>query len=542
MSGRSGSAPTGDDDVAGSNAGGSPATGGVGGFPGGRASGGRGAAPTGGMAGSGGPPFDPGGPIPNCRADSPVTVPPKDIHWIYLEARLSAQDPEGRYLVELTPNGPENVLYLSEQGAARGWSADGRFLAFVKSGPPYFIELLDFSQGVLPVAVQVPPREGTLTWSHSDGRYALVTDATSTDPSRLVIVEATTAAEKVTDLPAVNFRFGAWSWDDRHIVLVGDGGLALVDTSGAELELSVVYDMPASDARFSPDNRYVAFMSFRPRQPQRDRLLNVFDTQSGTLEVLDDNEWYVGLSFVWAGNTGLIVTIDDDESLFFDVSAPDSPVLLAAHRDEGGDGVVSPDGKCFVFDGYCEAAREVGICVKTLPPDPQKPGVLLQRTDGNFWAKAWSGTGDQLLLESSAEPWLVNIELDGGDYTRRVIAEETVTSNVDRVLGWNPSGSSNWIAYSASPSPGTENVLFDHPRLWNHATGGTFDVPIGTGDMQGSVWSRDGRYLFVESGSTLGNNVYYVQEVRDGELGGLWRLEEPIAAVGSTLWSFNLQP
>jgi hypothetical protein len=75
---------------------------------------------------------DPGGPIPNCAADSPVTVVPKNRHWLFLKARPSAEAQQGSYLVELTPDGPQNLTFLDEGGGMTGRepslrTADGTF-------------------------------------------------------------------------------------------------------------------------------------------------------------------------------------------------------------------------------------------------------------------------------------------------------------------------------------------------------------------------------------------------------------------------------
>jgi Tol biopolymer transport system component len=529
--GRGGSSSTGDDDdVAGSFTGGTTATGGVGG-----SLGGRGGAPSGGVGGMPEPPIDPGGPIPNCRADSPVTVAPKDRHWLYLEGRTSAQDPAGGYLVELTPDGPRMATRLSQEGGFRGWSADGRFLAFSRAGAPDLTEVLDFSQGALPVPVAVPSRAGIVTWSHSGGRYAL-----EIGMSELAIVDAPSATERVIELPDASYlTVESWSPDDRYVVLVGASGLVLVDTSGEAFELHTVYDDDASGAHFSPDGRYLAFES--RRTVEADRSLYLFDTQSGVLELLANEFLGAQLFFAWAGNEALVVGING-QSFVLDVSQRPHPrVPLADHRDQLTQGSLSPGDKCFVYDGYCDAAGEVGICVKTLPPDPEKPAVLIQRADGKSWEKKWAGTGDQLLLRTDSNPWLINVELDAGELTRRVIIEGTDTRDVRYALGWNPSGLANWIIYLTTPLPAGRLPPYQ-PRLWNRETGESVDVPIDGGNVAATAWSSDDRYLVVKTDSTSGNGAYFVQEVRDGQLGNHWRVSDVVPGVESPLWPFYLQP
>jgi hypothetical protein len=240
----------------------------------------------------------------------------------------------------------------------------------------------------------------------------------------------------------------------------------------------------------------------------------------------------VDLSYQWGRDASLIVTRDRELTYFLDVSEqPVSPILFAEHRDLLGRGSVSPGGDCYAYEGYCEAADEVGICIKALPPDPQRPSVLIHPDNLNTWSWRWAGTGNQLLLTSNAEPWLINVEATfGGEFTRYFVTEGTNVEDVGSVLGWNPSGRSDWVGYRAG-----------NPRLWHRLTRETFEVEIGE-PIVGTAWSRDGRWLVLESGSTLGEHAYYAQEIREGELGGIWRLSSPIPAEGSTLWPFYLQP
>jgi hypothetical protein len=420
--GRSGAPPTDDDDIlGGTSAGGLPPTGGRGGSLGGQSMGGRGGAPRGGTGGNAGepePPFDPGGPIPNCRADPPAFVPTKDNHWIYLPARLTEQSPEGRYLVELTPDGPRNVTLLSEEGGFRGWSFDGRFMAFTRAATsPYLVEVLDFSQGAPPVPVPVFPRSGDVTWSLSDERYALMYTEPSAGLNRLAVVDATTNTENTLDVPSTD-QTVSWSWEGRYIALFGAPGVALVDTIGPGLTYRSVHDENSGGLVWSPDSRYFAFRSFHT-EGRTDRLY-LFDTRSNALELLDEVAQGEGISdFSWAGNTWLIRAFSEGAS-FLDVAVtPHSPVMLAEYTTVPTPypGVVSPGSKCYAFLGQCEAAGEPGVCVRTLPPDPRKPAILVLRSGTARWFPFWAGTGDQLLLMGGRDPWLINVELDGGDYT-----------------------------------------------------------------------------------------------------------------------------
>jgi hypothetical protein len=447
----------------------------------------------------------------------------------------------GRFLVELTPNGPRNVTYLAETGGVRGWSHDGRFLAFTTTDP-YPPEILDFSGG-MPVPVAVTPRTGAIfQWSNSDSRYAFVPYKTVTDVTSVVVVDAATGIEQVVDVLANGLELATWSWNDHHVALAGDR-LWLIDTSGAELAALQIYDRDADDPQWSPNSRYLAFAAHLPPPDEGTRRLYVYDTIAGTLDLVNEDRWNVGLEFTWAGDSELIMGLED-EAFFLDLDAGSLTWLpFVTYGEDGGFGSVSPGGRCYVYDGYCEAAGEDGICIKTLPPDPQKPSVLIHRYDHESWTKRWSGNGDQLLLASGAAPWLINVETNGGEFglgelRRRLVTIGTNTSSVRSVIGWNPNGRSDWITYSATPSRAGD--VSAHPRLWNSENGRSFDVDVGSA-LQGWAWSRDGRYLVIKSGPTTADGMYHVQSVLDGELGDLWEVDL-ISPGGSNLWPIYLQP
>lgn len=530
---RGGSTASGGGGIGGSSTGGDVATGGVGNVSAG--AGGVGAARSGGSGGSGGrrmePPFDPGGPIPNCRADAPVTATPKDNHWLYVQARLSGQSGGARFLVELKPNGPQNITYVDYDGELWGWSPNGRFLAIQGADRPHPFTIFDVTPGG-PFRVDLPSRGGFLEWSHA-ARYALDPDPTSALPSQLVIADPATATERIIDLPERHITLESWSPDDRYVALAG-AGLVLVDTTGAELELSIVYQGNADRVLWSDDSRYVAFQSMLSGGDAS--TLFVFDTLSGQLKIVDA-AWLPSLFYAWAGDGALVVERLGGLSTYVDVTQSVDSVVLAQSGARRPNGAISPGGKCYVYEGFCDAAREEGICVRALPPDPQKPAVLIQRFDGNDWQKLWAGSGDQLLFHSEAEPWLVHVALDGEPLTRRFVADGTSTTGVDAVFGWSPTGRSDWLGYLAGPSPGHES-----PRLWHRATGASHDLSLGNDDAAGWAWSPDGRYFVVQSEPDSGDGAFFVQEVLEEGLGTNWRIEELVPSAGDSLQPYYVQP
>lgn len=456
---------------------------------------------------------------------------------MFVEGRTSTAGPTGNYLVEIISDGPRHVAFLSEKGAPLGWSADGRFLAIARTvEPPFVVSVLDVSPDPLPVPVAVPPRSGRPTWSRTDGRYALVTS--ERPPESLVVVDATTTIEKVVELPVALETSATWSFDGRYVVLAGSEGLALIDTSGTELTLRLVHDDRSFEPLWSADSRYFVFEAYRT---EGNRLL-LFDTLTDTLELLveadDVDGTSVRLSFAWAGNTSLIYRVGN-HAFFLDLREPPlMPIPLAEFLDDALTGKVSPGNECYAYRGRCDATGEEGICVKTLPADPGNPSVLVQHseTSSKGFRLSWAGTGDQLLLLAPSEPWLVNVELDGGDLTSRFVTEGTDTKDVyevvDRAPIWNPSGRANWIVYVAT----LETLSDARPRLWNRETGASYDAYTGGESADNFAWSPDGRYLLVRT------DFFDVQEILDRELGRRFRLNALLPAPFTQTSPFCWQP
>ncbi|HEX6273078.1 MAG TPA: hypothetical protein VFZ53_08565 [Polyangiaceae bacterium] len=514
---RGGTPSTGDDDVGGSSTGGTVPTGGTGGTS------------TGGSGGSL-PPLDPGGPIPNCAADSPVTVFPKDNRWLFLRGRPNAEAEEGNYLIELTPEGPRGLTFLDDGSEFWDWSSDGRFFVLQGAVRPYPYEVFDMAQGT-PVRVDVPSRSGFLELSHG-ARYALDPDPSSALPSQLFIVDPRAATERAIELPERHLMIDSWSPNDRYLALADSGGLVLVDTAGPELALATIHDSHASDVRWSADGRYLAFQSVSSRGSIGK--LYVYDTEGRHLDLLQTG-WRPTFFYGWAGNSMLVVQEGGGFIATIDVTRRplESVVLADAGRTELN-AAISPGNQCLVYEGYCEAPDEEGICVVALPPNPLAPPVLIHRLDGNPWSKTWAGTGDQLLVHFDATPWLINVALDGGDFTRQPVTDGSVSTPVQTLPGWNPNGRSDWLAYFASPN---------RARLWRRPTGMTFDVPLNGDYPSRWAWSADGRYFVVHGVPSSGDGAYYVQEVFEGRTGRTWRISELLPSEGGeSLWPHFIQP
>jgi len=295
---RGGSGSLGDDSETGGvgalgATGGAQATGGIGGTSG-SSPGGSGPGSGGGTAGSAGqgePPIDPGGPIPDCSNDSPVFTPKRERRWLSLEV-TGSEDEVARFIVELTPDGPENLTRVSDfdqEMSFDGWSADGRYFALSRApgGSVPFTQIFDLSHGAPPVPIEVAEPNGLLSWSPTDARYFVVKLSMPGSRSLLSIGDATTGAEQSVEVRASSDSTD-WSPDGRYISITGESGVSLIDTLRLSLVVDDVYRSPAGSPRWSPDGHYLAFISGGGPY--------VYDTETATVDPIDrpavDLTWY----------------------------------------------------------------------------------------------------------------------------------------------------------------------------------------------------------------------------------------------------------
>ncbi len=490
--------------------------------------GGGGTAGSSATGGAGLEPIDPGGPMPNCAADEPSIVPVKERRWLAIDGKESADGPVGRYLVEITPEGPASLTRVAESHDTKpgSWSADGRFFAFPRFDDVDWvsIEVLDVSQGAPPVPVDVPHRPGFVNWSPTDARFYVLSSQDSNGPVILSLVDVTSATEKVLEISEPP-TFDVWSPDGRYIALSGSSGVTLIDTSGAALVAISVGDGGYGGVPdWSPGSRHLAFASNGD--------VAYYDIEAETVEVVSPRGFFSS----WLGD-GLLGWIAGSRGYFLDVTQkPLAPVALRGEQRTIGR--VSPGGKCLLYDGYCgHQVSESGLCVRTLPPVLMETPVRIHDT-GNIVAH-WAGTGDHLVFRppTTEDVALLQVTLDGGEFTREPILEGSVY--LEPTVLWNPSGQADWLSYLVR-SPSTNDRI--DQRLWHRVTGQTFVVDVGDRSSQRSSWSPDGRYLALEVGAVGGDQeaVLQVQEVLEEGLGTTWTIEGVFSA--QDLWEQPWQP
>ena len=507
--GRGGSAPHGDDS-------------GIGAASTGGSAGARGGAPNAGMAGSPGPsepPFDPGGPVPDCRVVPPVFVPVKDRRWLALEASRSRTAPSTLSLIELTPDGPNSLNVIADDvqnTELPGWSSDGRFFAFQHSRNPVVVEVFEVAPGSEPIRLRARQYSGIVRWSPVGSQYHVVPSASSSDRKTVTVVTVATGAERGVEIPE-GLEHETWSPDGRFLAFAGAQGVVLVDTTLDELSAERIHLADSARPVFSPDGRYLAFDSTH---------VSVYDTQEAALEVHDALSFLGTSRTRWLRNDWLAWMEFDALPVFLDVTQ--KPLTTVSFGSING--VVSPGAKCMVYlDDHCIGGTAPGICVDTLPPGPESKTISIGYS--NETGQLWAGTGDRLIARHP-EPLLFHITFDGGDLRR-----ERITREIDALTGarWNPSGRSDWIFYAAT----TSADAFLHPRLWHRETGRTLSLDVAVGAYQEGDWSPDGRNLVIQT-EAEGLTTVYVQELLDAELGRSWSIFEGDAALA--WWEFRWQP
>lgn len=445
---------------------------------------------TSGSSGTGGlGPIEPGGPMPNCTTDAPSIVPVKERRWLYVDAKQNADGPVGRYLVELTPNGPEGLTLVAEGGRTLTeswtpgtWSADGRYFAFTRSGKTGWlsIEVLEVSEGAAPVAVEVPHHPGNVHWSPTDARFYVLTDQL-TDAPVLSLTDVTNGTEKNIELSGLLY-FDTWSPDGRYIALSGDG-VTLIDTAGDELVAIPIPDSQAGDVpEWSPGGRYLSFKS------RYDVVYYDVETEAVGVPIpLGDFSRWIG--------DGLLLWQAGLRAYLMDVTE-ETPRPVPLRGGQNHPGFVSPGGKCILYDGFCgHQVSEYGLCVRTLPPDPTATPVRVH-DDGDVVAR-WSGSGDRFAfgLPDGDGNVLVHVALDGSELNRELILEPSHSQQSSGV--WNPSGESNWFGYFDQPLRANGRT---EQRLWHRETRQTTVVGGEERSTRNSSWSADGRYLAIEIG------------------------------------------
>jgi Tol biopolymer transport system component len=479
------------------------------------------------------PPIDPGGPMPNCGADEPNIVPVRERRWLAIDARDNADGPVGIYLVEITPDGAENLTRVAEsnQSSYEGtWSADGRYFAYPRSDGAGWtsVDVFEVSQGAPPVAVRVPHQPGVVHWSPTDARFYVLPDETSDAPV-LSLTDVASGTERFIQLSGPT-HLHAWSPDGRYIAISGDAGVALIDTSGTELVTVDVAGSGSGGANWSPGGRYLAFSSGGTANAYGD--LTYYDIETGGAEVVSSE----ASSSSWLSE-GLLLWISRTRGYYLDLSRePLDPEALRGEQLRPSRAV--PGGKCAVYDGYCgRQVSEHGLCVRSFPPDSSQVPVRIH--DRGDFLGHWSRNGDHLAISvpSSDGSTLVHIPFDGSEFTREPINEPRHAQHHE-VL-WNPSGQSNWFGYldeSLKTDRHTEQ------RLWHRETRQTFVVDVGGRSSRRSTWSPDGRYLALEVTTDLGDQepVLVLQEVLEDRLGSSFTLEGVISAVG--YWEQPWQP
>jgi Tol biopolymer transport system component len=244
----------------------------------------------------------------------------RDGKWIYFQSR--EQDPKsgqlGRHLMRVNTVGTPSVEMTEHPtpGAFLGFSDDGRFAAHaVPYNQPASI-VIQTQSGKDVGAYDLPASTRIVQWS-SSGLKLLAYRGTS--PSAIFAINPATGVSRALT-PWGSDEFGRYSPDGRRIAFLttidGRKRVVLADAQGRERRVLQSAE-PISAVKWSPDGRYVAFLSMQ-LYPQF--------TQLTLLDVTTGQEKALGrmpppANFAWRADSKAIVGTDliPDSSLFVDI-------------------------------------------------------------------------------------------------------------------------------------------------------------------------------------------------------------------------------
>jgi Tol biopolymer transport system component len=179
--------------------------------------------------------------------------------------------PNGRHLVNLTPDSPKSDDYAS-------WSADGRKIAFwsTRTGrdnsfvpalgrADQEIFVMNANGSGLRQVTKNDVDDGGPTWSPSGDRLVFHRFIDDIDHADLITVRVNGTSERnLTRSPRISDRYGVWSPDGREIVFMRDDSgsendIATIRPDGSHLRALTATPTDEEAPDWSPDGTRIAF-------------------------------------------------------------------------------------------------------------------------------------------------------------------------------------------------------------------------------------------------------------------------------------------
>jgi dipeptidyl aminopeptidase/acylaminoacyl peptidase len=274
-------------------------------------------------------------------------------------------------------------------------------------------------------------------------------------------------------------------------------------------------DWSASNARWSPDSRRIAFLATREGQPAGIYVVSLTERQPRLVATIQQANFfiaYAGESFAWSPDSRRIafVSASEDEG----ENSSGMTASAATKTDRTNDPRVVDRIQYKTRTSFSDRARtHVWLADVDAPADRNQPRQL---TSGQFYdhALSWSPNGNEIAFLSNREPEPEannNSDIYAVDVQGRV-RQITETRGCEYEPAWSPDGSK--IAYTATTRDITtiDSVAEDtHVWVIDSEGGRGRDLTIAQDRRARSPrWARNSRTIFFLAGDRGRTYIYAI--------------------------------
>jgi dipeptidyl aminopeptidase/acylaminoacyl peptidase len=277
----------------------------------------------------------------------------------------------------------------------------------------------------------------------------------------------------------VVYEIQSTNWEDNSF----DRNLWIVDAAGDEGRPLTTAKKSSTSAEWSPDGKWIAFLSDRPAQisgsPADKRQLYVISADGGEAQQLTKNESGVD-TFAWA---------PDSRRIAFAASDPEPKVLKDRKEKYGEYAVVHEDyqmAHLWTID-LPDAATVV----------PLEPKRLTEGDKFSVGSFSWSPDGGRIAFSAQRDPDLISgfsSDIYVVNVTDKAVKKIVDTPGPDRNPRWSPDGKR--IAYQTAA--GGKYFFYANSRIAVvPAEGGTPEIVTAAFDEDPNLidWGPDGIYF-----------------------------------------------
>jgi len=328
------------------------------------------------------------------RVGDPQVSP--DAKWIaYTVTDVDLEKDESETRVWMVPVSGGEALPLTGKGSSASqprWSPDGKYLSFLagRNGEKSQVWILDRRGGEAQQLTEVSQGVRGYEWAPDGKRLILL--LRDPKPEDLIKDGKKDKKPKPWVIDRLQFKVDYVGYLDRHRT-----HLYVFSPSDKSMTQITSGDYDDAEPAWSPDGRFVAFVSNRTKEP---------DSNSNT------DIWVVSAESTDKGKTLRQVTVSP---------GPDrSPVW-------------SPDGKSIAYATVIDRKYYAYFCTTYLglaPAEGGEPKILTKNLDRNIGSPQFSADGKAVyfLLEDSGEQHLAKVDLAREELSRPVAGQKSVSS------------------------------------------------------------------------------------------------------------------